>query len=270
MAALSMLLFAIFIGIACLGLVAGLFWGFRFLWRLPPSRRYVISCAAAIIVVISIDAVVLTLGNYQESRLTGGAVPSPQDLLQQKLSADEKALDKGILTYPVISALPANDPFMLTATVTDVGKNPRGFMTPGTFSEESGLVAYDHNVPIGGILNLSLTCPSTLYCQAIGAARQAVVGTGSSGTWSWSITPLRQGATSAVIAAMTYDGTSNVVLAEEDIPLPKTETGTETKAPSQVSGWPSADRMTRGQGGPSTSRFTVTFTSLTTQIRRTC
>jgi len=82
-----------------------------------------------------------------------------------------------------------------------------------------GVVIYDHNVPTGGILGLSLTCPSTLYCQAIGDARQAIVGTGSDGSWSWNITPLRPGATSAIITAMTYDGTSNFVLAEEDIPV---------------------------------------------------
>jgi hypothetical protein len=217
LAVLSILLLSIPIGIACLCLVAGLRRGLRSLWRLPPFRRYLILVTAWFTVVI-IGLVALSLA-IPPLRFGSGAPPNPQVLLQQQLSASEKALDRGVLTYPVIPALPTNTPFMLTVTVTDVGKHPPGHMAARAFSEESGLVVYGRNVPTGGILNLSLTCPSTLYCQAIGDARQAIAGTGSSGSWSWNITPLRSGATSAVMTAMTYDGTSNVILAEEDIPV---------------------------------------------------
>jgi len=220
---LGILLLSIPIGIACLYVVTGLLWGLRSLRRLPPFRRYFI-LLVAVPVVVFIGLVALSLASF--SPIHGGSpgpAQVPQVELQQQLSADEKALDQGQLEYLMPPTLLTNRPFLFTVTVTDLGKHPHSRMTikeyMGVAGGLLGVVIYDHNVPTGGILGLSLTCPSTLYCQAIGDARQAIVGTGSDGSWSWNITPLRPGATSAIITAMTYDGTSNFVLAEEDIPV---------------------------------------------------
>jgi hypothetical protein len=193
------------------------------LWRLPPFPRCFILISVPSAAAFIIGIVTLNVATLQTVTPRGSSRPrvAPQVALQQHLSADQRALDEGLLEYPIPPTLPTNEPFFFAVTVTDLGK-PNIRMTFEQYAraqEAPGEFIYDHNVPTGGILSLSLNCPSTLYCQASGDARQAIVGAESSGTWSWNITPLHSGETLAAITAMTYDGTSDVVLDRENIPI---------------------------------------------------
>jgi hypothetical protein len=134
------------------------------------------------------------------------AEPVAQDLLQQRLSQDEEALDRGVLTYPEPPTLKTDRPFMLSVTITDTGKHPRGTMSAARYSSDTRLVVYPNNVPTGGIVGVKMTC-----------GRLAIVGTGNSQSWTWNLTPLRSGQQFATITVDTYDGTGNTILSQEII-----------------------------------------------------
>jgi hypothetical protein len=193
--------------------------------RIPKSLRWVIAGAAFLFV---ITFVILYQGNSgppPASINNAGQLPT-QVALQQHLSADEQALDKGILTYAPLPALKADLPVVLTVTVTDLGKHPSSFLTAQEYSQATGMVVYPGDVPTGGIVGLRLTCTANVYCQELSSTRQAVVGLMASQTWSWDLTALQPGPTSVVITAATYDGTTDIVLNEEIIPVRLTvETG---------------------------------------------
>jgi hypothetical protein len=98
-------------------------------------------------------------------------------------------------------------------------------VTAQAYSQASGLVVYPGDVPTGAVVGLHLTC-AKVYCQALSSARQAIVGKGTSRSWTWDLTPLQPGPTSVVITAATYDGVSSTVLNQEIIPVnPKVEKG---------------------------------------------
>jgi hypothetical protein len=185
-------------------------WVVHWIRRMPKLLRWIATGAAFLVFLVALDYFFST---------TAGVKPTPQDLLQQRLTQDERALDKGVLTYPALPTLKTNMPITLTVTVTDLGKHPGGWMPAQEYSIETGMIVYPGNVPTGGIVGLHLTCTTNVYCQALSSARQAIIGLDTSRMWSWDLTPLRPGPTSVVITATTYEETTDIVLDEEIIPI---------------------------------------------------
>ena len=189
--------------------------------RIPkPIRWIMVGIASCLIVFAALIFYTATI-NFGGSNVIsgGGSSPVPQTLLQQRLSKDEQAFDKGVLTFSALPTLKAGLPTTLTVTVTDAGKSPQGSKTITRIESLMGTVVYPRNVPTGGIIGLRLTCTAKLYCQALSSVKQAVVGVGTSQTWSWNLTPLGSEPMSATITASTYDGTTDTVLNEEIIPI---------------------------------------------------
>src|ERR1017187_6898698 len=216
LAAGSILLLLVILGSVLVGLVLGGAWIVRWIARRPRLRRWIWPALAVAGVMLSIP-----LGSTQQiySHNDSSGMPiNVQNVVQQHLSQDERALDKGVLTYTALPSLKTDEPTTLTASVTDLGKHPDGGMTAQAYSEPTGLAVYSENVPTGGIVGLHLTC-TNIYCQALSSARQAIVGTDTSRSWSWNLTPLRPGPTSVIITASTYDGISSIVLNQEIIPV---------------------------------------------------
>jgi hypothetical protein len=83
-------------------------------WRYARSRP-LIAWGVAVIAI----ATALALPGLLRSAhfVTLGLVPSVQDLLQQRLTQDEQALDEGVLTYPALPAVKAGLPFMMSASM---------------------------------------------------------------------------------------------------------------------------------------------------------
>jgi hypothetical protein len=146
--------------------------------------------------------------------------PSLQQLLQRDIKRDQEALDKGALTYHRPGRLYPNKPFTLRVTVTDIGKHPTGVWSAAYLSYTLGLVVYPGDVPTGGIVSLSATLCANLRCNSLDAGpTQAIVGLGSSASWSWQLVPEQPGKASITLAASIYDGYSNITLSEEIIPI---------------------------------------------------
>ena len=191
--------------------------------RIPKPIRWIMIGIASCLTVLAALVFYATTINFGGSHVIvsggGGPPPVPQTLLQERLSKDEQALDKGVLTYPALPTLKTGLPTNLTVTVMDAGKSPQGSKTITRIASLFGTVVYPRDVPTGGIVGLRLTCTANLYCQALSSVKQAVVGVGASQTWSWNLTPLGSEPMSATITASTYDGTTDTVLNEEIIPI---------------------------------------------------
>jgi hypothetical protein len=216
LAAGNILLFLAILGAMLAGLVVVMARMVRWIRGRPRLLRWIVAGATSLVIL----AVVIVTLRIVTSPYRGeeGIPPSPQDLLQQHLTQDERALDKGALTYPALPILKPDQLITLTVTVTDLGKHPGGSMTAQAYSQVSGLIVYPGDVPTGGIVGLHLTC-TNVHCQALSNTRQAIVGLGTSRSWSWDLTPLQPGPASVVITAATYDGITSTVLDQEIIPV---------------------------------------------------
>ena len=166
--------------------------------RSPKSLRWVMAgsvCLIAAFVAIVFSGVFQNKSVIREAIFGSDTAPSPQVLFQQNLTMDEQALDKGVLTYTPLPVLKEDLTTPLTATVTDLGKNPNSLITAQAYSQYTGMVVYPRDVPTGGIVGLRLICTADVYCQELSSTRQAVVGFMTSQTWSWNITALQPGPT---------------------------------------------------------------------------
>jgi hypothetical protein len=193
----------------------------RWIWQYSISHP-IIATGVAGIVLVTASTIIGVLRNETENGTviaSRDANPVAQDLFQQHIIQDERALDKGVLTYPALPTLKAGLPAMLSVTVTDLGEHPGGSVTNQYYSQNTDMVVYPRNVPTGGIVALHLTCVASVYCQALSSTRQAIIGFSASKTWDWDLTPLQAGSTSVTITATTYDGDTTTVLDEEIIPI---------------------------------------------------
>ena len=143
------------------------------------------------------------------------------------LEHDISALDRGVLTYRLPAAVRTGTPFVLTVTVTDVGKARPGVITATEASRQLGLTVFPKDVPAGAFVGLTTVSCTNLRCRALNSqSAQPVIGEGSSRTWSWTITPGNPGPASLVVNATTFEGQSSSSLSQVLVPITMKVTAT--------------------------------------------
>ena len=136
------------------------------------------------------------------------AGPSPQ-IFTMRLIYDHPRLDRGVLTYSELSTMQVRQTTAFEVQVTDVGRGPE--RTAFT-SRLRGRLAAPQDVPTGGVVSVQITCGSELTCTPGPApVRQAIFGTGRSGTWTWDIAATAPGQPQILLTAIRYRGNSQVV-----------------------------------------------------------
>jgi hypothetical protein len=148
------------------------------------------------------------------------ASPSAQVLTQLMVRQDLSALDRGVLTYRLPDAVRTSQSFILKVTVTDVGKGKPGVISATEASRQLGLTVFPKDIPTGAFVGLTTVSCTNLTCHPLNTrAAQPVIGTGSSQTWGWRITPGSPGPASLVINATTFEGQSSSSLSQVLVPI---------------------------------------------------
>jgi Superinfection immunity protein len=151
------------------------------------------------------------------------ALPSSQQIFTMKLLKDDLALDRGVLTYTDLTAMPVRQTTTFWVHVTDVGKG-RG--DSAFVRESNGWLVARQDVPTGGIVSVQGTCSGNLTCAPQSySPRQPVLTTGRWATWQWQVTANSPGDARILLTATTYAGNS-------DIPLNETPVAVEIKVRS--------------------------------------
>jgi hypothetical protein len=118
-----------------------------------------------------------------------------------KLTADDRSLDRGVLTYQLPGTLEAGELGYLSVTVTDIGKHPKAVARVVAASAQR---TYSQNVPTGSFVAVRATCDG-LTCQLLGPAQRPVLAQGDSATWNWTLTAHNAGVADIFLVAITYD-----------------------------------------------------------------
>jgi hypothetical protein len=202
------------------------------IWTRLARLVFGIMVFALIVVLITVALVVSRVYPKPHER-TGS--PSPQRLFQRNIRADERALDRGMLTYPSPAGHRAGRQFTLRVTVTDVGRYPRGTVTAAELSGKLGLVVYAGDIPTGANVGLVIVSSSNLSWQSLmTSAIQPVAGSGSSRTWEWRITPKTPGPASLLLDASTYGASTSTALVQVHIPIAMTVVNSSAFARAQT------------------------------------
>lgn len=192
--------------------------------------------------------------------ISGAPSPSAQVLTQLAVEHDISALDRGVLTYRLPAAVRTGTPFVLTVTVTDVGKARPGVITATEASRQLGLTVFPKDVPAGAFVGLTTVSCTNLKCKALNSqSLQPVIGEGSSRTWSWTITPGNPGPASLVVNATTFEGQSSSSLSQVLVPITMNVAATTGFTEQQ-------HRRTRHKEVASAKGFLNTTTGLITSV----
>jgi hypothetical protein len=134
--------------------------------------------------------------------------PSPQ-IFTMRLAHNHPRLDRGVLTYSELTTMRVRQTASFEVQVIDVGRGPQ--RTAFT-RQVRGRFAAPQDVPTGGVVSVQITCGSGLTCTPGSApARQAIAGTGRSGTWTWDVAATAPGHPQILLTAIRYRGDSQVV-----------------------------------------------------------
>jgi hypothetical protein len=136
------------------------------------------------------------------------ALPSSQQIFTMKLLKDDLALDRGVLTYTDLTAMPVRQTTTFWVHVTDVGKG-RG--DSAFVRESNGWLVARQDVPTGGIVSVQGTCSGNLTCAPQSySPRQPVLTTGRWATWQWQVTANSPGDARILLTATTFAGNSDI------------------------------------------------------------
>lgn len=147
-----------------------------------------------------------------------GAAPrtGPGDeIASMRLLHDARALDRGVLTYSMLTSLQVQQTTSFYVEVTDVGKGPER----SPFAPEShGWVVAPQDVPAGGFVSVRSICSGGLTCvPRFSAARQAVTGPGRSATWRWDVAARSPGEARILLIATSYGRRAKIVRRETSV-----------------------------------------------------
>jgi hypothetical protein len=161
----------------------------------------------------------LLLGVLASALLAGGCgggptsvrtppAPSAQQLFKVRLLADDRSLDRGVLSYQVPATMATGGSATLNVQVTDIGNAANGTapMPTGT-----GWVFVPRDVPTGGIVGVQAFCDG-LSCGALAPERQSVLSYGKAANWSWQLSAQNPGIARILLVATTYDQNTNIAL----------------------------------------------------------
>ncbi len=150
--------------------------------------------------------------------ISHGGPPSKgpgKEIASMRLRGDAPALDRGVLTYSMLTSLQAQQTTSFEVEVTDVGKGPER----SAFARESqGWFVAPQDVPAGGFVSVRSICSGSLMCvPRFSSARQAVTGPGRSGTWRWDIAARSPGEARILLIATSYGRRAKIVRRETSV-----------------------------------------------------
>ena len=170
------------------------------------------------------------------SHATSPGTGSGRQTSTMRLIKDDRALDRGVLTYSKLTTLQVQQTTSFDVKVTDVGKGPER----SAFARESrGRFVAPQDVPTGGIVSVQGICSWGLACTPLSSStRQAIARPGQSATWRWEVAARSPGEARILVIATTYGRRSKIVLNETSVmvgvnvqstPLYVLETGFDSK-----------------------------------------
>ena len=132
-----------------------------------------------------------------------------------RLLRDDRALDRGVLTYSALTSLQVQQATTFDVQVTDVGRGPER----RPFAREShGRLVAPQDVPAGGFVSVEAVCSGGLTCSPrSSSARQAIPGPGRSATWRWEVAARSPGNARILLIATSYGRRSTIVLRETSV-----------------------------------------------------
>ena len=137
------------------------------------------------------------------------------EIATMRLRGDARALDRGVLTYSMLTSLRVQQTTSLDVEVTDVGKGPeRSAFAP----ESHGWYVAPQDVPAGGFVSVQSICSGGLTCvPRFSSTRQAVTGPGRSATWRWDVAARSPGEARILLIATSYGRRAKIVLRETSV-----------------------------------------------------
>jgi Superinfection immunity protein len=144
-------------------------------------------------------------------------LPSNQQIFTMQLLKDDRALDRGVLSYSDVTTMPVRQTTTFYVHVTDVGK---GQQTTAFVRESNGLLMARQDVPTGGIVSVQGTCSGNLACTPQPfSARRLIPATGRSASWQWQVTANSPGDARMLLIATTYAANSDIPLNQTAVPV---------------------------------------------------
>jgi len=149
------------------------------------------------------------------SHATSPGTGSGRQISTMRLIKDDRALDRGVLTYSKLTTLQVQQTTSFDVKVTDVGRGPER----SAFARESrGRFVAPQDVPTGGIVSVQSICSGGLACTPLSSStRQAIARPGQSATWRWQVAARSPGQARILIIATTYGRRSKIVLNETSV-----------------------------------------------------
>jgi Superinfection immunity protein len=145
---------------------------------------------------------------------TPGGGPG-QEIATMRLRGDAPARDRGVLTYGMLTSLPAQQTTSFEVEVTDVGRGPER----SAFAQEShGWFVAPQDVPAGGFVSVQSSCSGGLTCvPRFSSTLQAVTGPGRSATWRWDVAARSPGEGRILLIVTSYGRRAKIVLRESSV-----------------------------------------------------
>jgi hypothetical protein len=144
-------------------------------------------------------------------------VLSQQLLNNERLTANMRALQRGVLTYRAPGAMKTGQQgVFLSATVKDLGDNP---IATTTYSSTPGQVTYQHNAPTGGYVAVKATCVGYLTCQLVTSLELPLTELGQSGTWTWALSATDPAIAHIYLVEYVYNVNTKTPLSQTNYPI---------------------------------------------------
>jgi len=149
---------------------------------------------------------------------SSGATPGRgpgNEIATMRLRGDTPARDRGVLTYSMLTSLPAQQTTSFDVEVTDVGKGPER----SAFAQQShGWFVAPQDVPAGGFVSVQSICSGGLTCvPRSSSTRQAVTAPGRSATWRWDVAARSPGEGRILLIVTSYGRRAKIVLRETSV-----------------------------------------------------
>jgi Superinfection immunity protein len=146
-----------------------------------------------------------------------GGTPSTgpgDEIATMRLRGDAPALDRGVLTYSMLTSLPVQQTASFDVEVTDVGKGPER----SAFAREShGWFVAPQDVPAGGFVSVQSICSGLTCVPRFSSTRQPVTGPGRTATWRWDVSARSPGEARILLIVTSYGRRAKIVRRETSV-----------------------------------------------------